>query len=173
MQIERFDKSSKPITLPTTLMKITRFSLFLVVIFFGITFGYSQTSSRSNSVKSVEDDTRHIRSSAAYAELLLRKTELEAELESLLLDYTDEFPKVKDIRIELELLRNESSRLNSIKPAEAQKLTLALGRLMLQKVAHSSTLQRLRLQYKDEHPSVRKQKRIVEVFEAAIKEILN
>lgn len=113
-----------------------------------------------------------LQSSPAYAEILFRRTELTAELESLLLDYTEEYPKVKDLRLELELLRSESDRLIALKSADTPKLTLALGRLILGKVAHLANLRRLQLQYKDEHPAVRKEKKMVDVFEAAIKEIL-
>jgi hypothetical protein len=113
-----------------------------------------------------------IRSSPAYAEVLLRKTELEAELESQLLDHTEEFPKVKDIRMELELMRSEMDRLLAVKAADVQKLSSALGRLILAKIGHQTKLRQLRLQYSDDHPTVRRQRKTVEIYEAAIKEIL-
>ena len=114
-----------------------------------------------------------IRASAAYAEVLLRETELKAEVESLLLDYTEDYPKVKEIRTELDLLSSESDRLLAVKPAEAGKLTQALGRLILGKVINQSKLIQLRLQYADEHPGVKRQRKKVEVYEAAIKQILD
>jgi hypothetical protein len=113
-----------------------------------------------------------IRSTPAYAELLLRKTELEAEAESLLMEFTEEYPKVKDIRLEQDILKAETQRLLVLKPADAGKLTLALGKLMLGKVSHAAALKRLQMQYQDGHPSVKKEKRMIEIFEAAIKEIL-
>src|SRR5687768_10789901 len=72
------------------------------------------------------DDMRAVKSSPAYAEVLLRDTELKAELDSLRLDHTDEFPKVKDIRMELELLRSEMDRLLAVKAPNAQQLSIAL-----------------------------------------------
>jgi capsule polysaccharide export protein KpsE/RkpR len=60
----------------------------------------------------------------------------------------------------------------AVKPTDAGRLTLALGRMMLRKVELETELETLRAQYKDEHPDVRKLKRKIEVFESAIKEIL-
>ena len=114
----------------------------------------------------------HVRSSAAYAELLLRQTELTAGVESLLMEFTEDYPKVKDLRLELDLLKAEGDRLSGVKPADAPKLTLALGKLILGKVGHATSLKRLLSQYQEGHPSVKKEKRMVEIYEAAIKEIL-
>ena len=117
-------------------------------------------------------DTQPIRSSPAYAELLLRQAELQSTMDGLLVDYTEEYPKVKEIRTELGFLKTEMDRLLAVKPAEAGKLTLALGRLMLRKVELEKQLDVLLAQYKDEHPEVRKTKRQIETYESAIKQIL-
>jgi uncharacterized protein involved in exopolysaccharide biosynthesis len=113
-----------------------------------------------------------IASSPAYAEVLVHKTELEAELESLLTEYTEDYPKVRDLRVELEVLKPEIDRIMAVKPADAGKLTQALGKLILGKAAHAATLKKLQSQFQDVHPSVKKEKRMVEIFEAAIREIL-
>ena len=117
-------------------------------------------------------DLQPIKASPAYAQLLLHKTELESDLDSLLVDYTEEYPKVKSIRVELGFLKFEMDRLLAVNANDAGKLTLALGQLMLRKVALETELDVLRAQYKDEHPEVRKAKKKVETFESAIKEIL-
>jgi chromosome segregation ATPase len=114
----------------------------------------------------------HVRPSPAYAELLLHKTELTSTLESLLADYNEAYPKVRELRSELTLLNAEIARLMAVKPTDAGRLTLALGRMMLRKVELETELETLRAQYKDEHPDVRKLKRKIDVFESAIKEIL-
>ena len=114
----------------------------------------------------------NVRSSAAYAELLLRKTDLEAELESLLTEYTEDYPKVKDLRLELGVLKPEVDRILTAKTSDAAKLSQALGRLILGKVVHATALKKLQMQFQDAHPNVKKEKRMVEIYEAAIKEIL-
>lgn len=113
------------------------------------------------------------RSSPAYAEVLLRKTEIEAELDSFLVDYTEDYPKIVDARAELGFLKTEIERLLSTKPADAGRLTLALGKLIVRKVEFEVQLDRLLRQYKSEHPDVKRAKKKVDAFEAAIKEILN
>lgn len=118
-------------------------------------------------------DLQPIRSSAAYAELLLRKTELQSTLDSLRVDYTEDYPKIRSIRVELGFLKSELDRVLAVKPADAGRLTLALGRLMLRKVELETELDVLRVQYKDEHPEVKKLKNKIDAFEAAISEILS
>ena len=139
-----------------------------LVLLFAVILGLAGLSISQTSAPS----PAHVRASSAYAELLLHKAELESTLESLLVDYNEEYPKVKQLRVESTLVNAEMMRLIAVKPADAGKLTLALGRLMLRKVELETELNTLRLQYKDDHPDVRKLKRKIDVFESAIREIL-
>ena len=141
----------------------------LVVAAFAVAYGQA---SKTKSASPPSSDIQAIRSSPAYAELLLHKTELDSTLESLLVDYNEGYPKVIGLRTELTLLNAEILRLMAVKPADAGKLTLALGRLMLRKVELETELNALRGQYKDDHPDVRKLKRKIDVYESAIREIL-
>jgi hypothetical protein len=149
-------------------------SLLLAVLFCGTVFSFAQKSlpAAKPTPTTTASDLQPIKSSPAYAELLLHKTEMESDLDSLLVDYTEEYPKVKAIRVELGFLKVEMDRLLAVKPADVGKLTLALGRLMLRKVELETQLDALRVQYKDDHPDVRKAKKKVDMFESAIKEIL-
>ncbi len=113
-----------------------------------------------------------ISSSPAFAEVLLRTTELQAEVESLLAEYTDDYPRVKQVRYELDALKRETARITAVKPAEAGKLTLSLGKLVVRKSELEGDLNRLLEQYKEGHPDVIRAKKKVDVFEAAIKQIL-
>ena len=117
-------------------------------------------------------DTGAVRSSPAYAEILLRKTELQADLEIYSADYTETNPKLLDIRFELEALDREMERLFAVKPAGTSKLTLALGKLMVRKTAIATELNRLNRSYSKDHPEVKRTAKKVEIFESAIKEIL-
>ena len=113
-----------------------------------------------------------ITSSAAFAELILKKTELQAELEGLILEYTEEYPRVKEVRYVVALIDREAIRLAKVKPTDAAKLTEALGKLMTRKVDLETELWRLQGSYKDEHPEVKRAKKKVEIFENAIAQIL-
>jgi hypothetical protein len=113
------------------------------------------------------------RASPAYSEILLRKTELSSNVESLILEYTEEFPKVKELRHTLVLLDREIARVSKVKPSETGKLTLALGKLIVRKVELEVEVWSLQRNYKNEHPDVKRAMRKVEIYETAIGEILN
>ena len=113
-----------------------------------------------------------VSSSPAYAEVLLRKTELMAELESLILEYTEEFPRVKEIRHVLTLLERDTLRLSKVKPADASRLTLALGRLIVRRIELETDLWKLQANYQEEHPDVKRARKKVEIYESSISEIL-
>lgn len=113
-----------------------------------------------------------VKTSPAYAEVLLRKTDLEANLEDFLVEYTDEYPKVKETRYELGLLNKELERLLAVNPNEAGKLTLALGKLIVRKAQLDTDLWLLQQRFADEHEDVKRARRKVVTFEKAIREIL-
>jgi hypothetical protein len=141
--------------------------LFLLCLFLS-TPAAGQTQKQTAKI----DQFKALRSTAAYSEVLLRETELKAEVESLAGEYTDEYPKVKESRFALGLIQKEKARLLTTNPAEAEKLTLSLGKLMVRKVDADVELWRLQQSLADNHPDVKRAKKKVEVFEAAIKEIL-
>ena len=138
-----------------------------------MSFCQAQTSSNSALKKSaVTPAVSAAKSSPAYAELLLRRAERESALEEFLVDYTEEFPKVKEIKHELILIQKELDKITAISAAEAGKLTLALGKLMVRKIEIETDLWNLQRQYNNDHPEVKRTRRKVEVFDRAIKEII-
>ncbi len=113
-----------------------------------------------------------IRSSAAYAEVLLRKTELLADLESFLESYTEANPRVIDTRFELGSLERSLEKVFAVKATETGKLTLALGKLIVKRAALETEANRLTRTYSTDHPELKRAKRRVEIFDNAIKEVL-
>ncbi len=150
-----------------------RFFLTAVSIFTIAAFCPAQTPPGSVTKKPASPQAiSAIKSSPAYAELLLRRAERESELEEFLLDYTEEFPKVKEIKFELSLINKEMEKILAVSAAESGKLTLALGKLIVRKIELETDVWNLRRQYNDDHPEVKRARRKVEAFEKAIKEIL-
>jgi hypothetical protein len=145
-------------------------AVFLLLVSVGC-FGQTETAGRNN--KPATAAALAFRASPAYAELLLKRTEMTAELEALVLEYTEEYPRVKDIRHAITLLDRESARLANVKAADQGRLTLALGKLMVRKIELEIELWNLQKNYKDEHPDVKRAKRRVEIYETAIGEVLN
>ena len=141
--------------------------LILITLIAAITI-FSQSNEKSVS----QTDMAAIRSSPAYSEILLRKTEIQADLEAVIADYTDENPKVIDMRFELNALNKSLEKVNSVKPVETGKLTLALGKLIVKKASLETELSRLLRSYGRDHPEVKRAARRVEIFDSAIREIL-
>ena len=131
---------------------------------------FSQTTLKNKPVPPTNLQTA--KSSPAYAEVLLRKTELLSELESLLIEYTEDYPKVKELRFETDSLQKELDVLLAVNPAESSKLSAALGRLMVRKCELGTDLWVLQKELNDQHPNVKRARRKVEIFEASIKDIL-
>jgi len=117
-------------------------------------------------------DAGPIRSSPAYAEVLLRRTELQAELEAVRADYTDANPKIIDMRFELTVLDKALEKVYAVKPTEAGKLTLALGKMLVKRASLETDVARLLRNYTNDNTEVKRARRRVEIFDSAIKEIL-
>ena len=151
-----------------------RKSVFITVfIFLFSAAGFAQTDSKTKTVQiAAKQIAQAVKFSPAYAELLLRKTEREAELEEFLLDYTDEFPKVKEIKFELGILQKQLEKVSAVSASDAPKLSLALGKLLVRKTELEVDLWNLLKQYNADHPEVKRAKRKIEVYENAVREIL-
>ena len=145
--------------------------VFSIIIFGGIAMVAAQAAPKGKAATPVADN-QAARSSAAFSEVILRRAELEAELESLLTEFTEEYPKVKTDRFTLAQLQKQLDILLAVKPADASKLTLALGKLMVKKVELETDLWSLQQGLADGHPDVKRAKKKVEIFDKAIKEIL-
>lgn len=123
--------------------------------------------------KSSSQTADAVRGSSAYAEVLLKKTEFESELESLSLDYTAEFPRVKELKYSLSILQRDMDKILATKTGDAGRLTQALGKLIGRRVDLETDLWKLVELYKEDHPDVKRAKRRVEIYDRAIKQIID
>jgi hypothetical protein len=117
-------------------------------------------------------DAGPIRSSPAYSEILLRKTELLADIEAFTADYTEENPRMIDARTELASLNKLLEKVFGVKPSDTGKLTLALGKLIVRKAVLETDLARLLRKNNKDHPEVKRATRKLEIYDAAINEVL-
>ncbi len=138
-----------------------RYILAILILLLSTSVSYSQTG-----------EVGPIRSSAAYSEVLLRKTQIQADLEAFLADYTEANPKIIDLRTELAAINKSLEKIYNVKPTETGKLTLALGKLIIDQARLQTDLARLLRSYSETHAEVKRAKRKVEIFESAINEIL-
>lgn len=152
-------------------MKLKAFSFAALFLFYS-PFCLAQTTNKKVAAVSSQGIGQAAKSSPAYAELLMQKTELEAQLEDFAGDYTDEFPKIKELRFQLNLMEKAASRFLAVGAGDVPKLSLALGRLTIRKIELETNLWNLQKQYKDDYPEVKRLKRKIEVFDRAIRDIL-
>ena len=152
-------------------MNLQKTVLFALLFLFSTLICNAQTTGKT-SIILVKNAEQVIKSTPAYGELILQKTEVIAELADLVVEFTEEYPKVVELRTQLALINKEISRLMTINPLEASKLSPALGKLMLRKVEIEMDYEKLQKKYTDDHPDVKQAKRKVDLFEAAIKDIL-
>jgi hypothetical protein len=116
------------------------------------------------------DTYRH---SAAFAELRLKKAELEAAAESLAETYTDEFPKLAEMRFAVGAVDREIGRLAAVRNSSPAILSSALGKLMIRKAELETEKWALLRNLASEHPDVKRMNRRIEIFESAIREVLD
>lgn len=116
--------------------------------------------------------SKAIKSSPAYSALILKRTLVKADLEEMLVTYTEDFPKVVDARHEIDLLNFELTRLLETKVTESCKLSDSLGQLILKKTEIEMELWNLKKKYKEDHPEIIRTKRKLNTFEKGIVEVL-
>lgn len=112
-----------------------------------------------------------IRASAAFSVVVLRKTEIEADLVSFVEDYTEENPRVVDARFELASINKEIDRMFTIPPSETQRLTESTGKLILRKAELETEMNRLLRTYKPDHPQPKRLAKKIEIYQKALKQI--
>jgi len=153
-------------------MKLQRICFVLFLVTAGSFSCLSQASPKISSVKKASPNSNApaVKSSAAYAEVLLRKTDLEATLEDLLVSYNDDYPKIKETRYELGLIGQDIEKILAV--SETSKLTLALGKLIVRRAELETDLWALQSRYSNEHPEVKRARRKADTFDKSVKEIL-
>lgn len=151
------------------LRTVTMIGLFL--LFFSIE-AEAQLRSRTTERSEPPPVSEAVRSTPAFAEIVLRRTEIESRIEELLVTYKEKFPKVKDARYELGLIEAEVARFAGFDKSVAPKLTLALGKLLVRRARYAAEYWSVKNRYNDEHPAAKKARRKFEIFDSAVKEII-
>ncbi len=141
-----------------------------ITLLFIFILGLSLSSFTQSKIKA---ETLSFKSTPAFAEIILKKTEVEAEFESLIIDYTEEYPKVKENKLALELLKKEIEKLSKLGSSQLPKLSVALGKLIVRKVELEVEVKSLLIEYNEKNPDVIRMRKKLQIFEKAISEILN
>jgi uncharacterized protein involved in exopolysaccharide biosynthesis len=108
----------------------------------------------------------------AYTLLIQRKVNVQAELETVLAEYSSSWPPTKKLQFELDALKGEMKKLAEIDEAQIPKLTNGYGMLLLRRASLESEAQSLSEQEGSEWPSLKQKQRELELLDAELKKLL-
>ncbi len=112
------------------------------------------------------------KTSEAYSLLIQRKAKLQAHLETLLAEYSSEWPPAKRLQFEFDTLRDEMKKMAAVDESKVSKLTAGYGGLILRKVSLSGELQALLLEESAEWPPAKEKQRELELLDKEIQTLM-
>jgi len=112
------------------------------------------------------------RTSEAYSLLIQRKAKLQSELETLLGEYSGEWPAAKRLQFELDALKSEMKKMAAVDQSKVSKLTVGYGRLILRKVLLSREIDTLLREESSEWPTTKERQRELELLDREIQKIM-
>ena len=140
------------------------FLSFLALAFAVSSSAYAQTTT-------VNSDTDP-RTTPAYSMLIQRKVKVQAELETLLNQYTSEWPAAKRLRYELDAVESEMNRMAETMALKTVRLTSGYGSLILRKISLTAELQVLFQDYGSDWPETKTRRRELSLLEGELQEIM-
>ena len=154
---------------------VTTFSIF--VLSFSVCYGQKTKKTKPTPQPQTQPTQQQTpqgstKSSPAYIELTLRKVEVEAELNELLVEYTEEHPKARVKQAEINSLNREMDRIAAMDASMIPRMTATFGKLVLRKVELETEVNKMLLQYEEGHPQIKKTKDKLEIIEREIQRIL-
>ena len=112
------------------------------------------------------------RTSEAYSLLIQRKAKLQAELETLLREYSGEWPAAKQLQFEYDALQNEMEKMAAVDQSKVSKLTAGYGGLILRKVSLSGEIDTLLREEGSEWPTTKERQRELELLDKQIQKLM-
>jgi len=112
------------------------------------------------------------RTSEAYSLLIQRKAKLQSELETLLSEYSGEWPAAKRLQFELDALKSEMKKMAAVDQPKVSKLTVGYGRLILRKVLLSGEIDTLLREESSDWPTTKERQRELELLDREIQKIM-
>jgi hypothetical protein len=113
-----------------------------------------------------------IADTGAYAEVYAARVEADADLKVLSTDLTEETVQVREKKLERDLLAREIRWLEALPLLSHDKMTMALGRLLVRKTQAEVSLKMLSENYAESFPTVKKAKTRIEVYNDEIQKLM-
>ena len=110
--------------------------------------------------------------SDAYSLLIQRKVTLQAKLESMVREYSSDWPPAKGLQFELDALKTEMRKMSEVDQSRTSKLTSGYGGLVLRKVSLTGEIQLLLQEQSSEWPVTKDKQRELELLDREIQELM-
>lgn len=134
--------------------------------------GVILSSSAANAQKISVSPRTEPGTTPAYSMLIQRKVKVQAGLESLLEQYSSDWPKAKTLQFELDALKIEMKKMVEVTEEKVAKLTSGYGTLILRRVSLDSEIQTLLLEEGSDWPGVKEKQRELELLDKEIQKIM-
>jgi hypothetical protein len=108
----------------------------------------------------------------AYSMLIQQKVKLQAELESLLSEYSSDWPKTKKVQFELDTLKSEMKKMAEVEESKVIKLTSGFGSLVLRRIALATEVHMLLEEEGSEWPTYKLKQRELELLDKEIQKLM-
>jgi hypothetical protein len=105
--------------------------------------------------------------------LIEHRVKVQAQLETLLSEYTSDWPASKKLQAELDALRLEMKKMSEMDQTMIPKLTNGYGMLILRKIALSGDVQSMREEWGSDWPPLKEKQRELELLENQIQKLSN
>jgi hypothetical protein len=113
------------------------------------------------------------RTTPAYSMLIERRVKVQAELETLLNEYSSEWPPAKKLQAELDALKIEMKKMSETEQPLIPKLTSGVGALILRKATLITEIKMMAEERESEWPEAKEKQRELELLNKQIEKILS
>jgi len=110
--------------------------------------------------------------SEAYSLLIQRKAKVQSELETLVTEYSREWPPAKQLQFELDALKAEMKKMSDVDESKVSKLTSGYGGLILRKAFLTGEVQFLSEDESPEWPLTKEKQRELELLDKEILKLM-
>ena len=108
----------------------------------------------------------------AYSMLIQQKVKLQAELESLLIEYSSDWPKSKMLQFKLDTLKSEMKKMAEVEESKVIKLTSGFGSLVLRRITLATEVHVLLEEQGSEWPTFKLKQRELELLDKEIQKLM-
>jgi hypothetical protein len=108
----------------------------------------------------------------AYSMLIQEKVKLQAELESLLIEYSSDWPKSKMLQFKLDTLKSEMKKMAEVEESKVIKLTSGFGSLVLRRIVLATDVHTLSEAEGPEWPPLKQKQRELELLDKEIQKLM-